>query len=538
MKSIVKCGNGWEMELQHNSIMFLDCQGLKSCGTKGHDVLIEICWTIQKSSSGTCGFATTLELEELLWTETVVRPSSILSRRNLLTVQKLCGIRPKELAQAPDQSDVAEALVRDIERYCPSQILIHYAGFERPFLLRLWEMIRPGKPFPVPIVCTRDLARERLPELESYSLKAVAGYFGDPCDRLKRAGAHARATIAVWRGLLDHDGSDGNGKPGKELRAQRLALPDKPGTYRFYDARGRILYIGKATSLKHRVNSYFRGGVRGDLRKREMIAQVKQIKIREADSPLHAALDEFRGIVELEPPYNIAMKKDDGLAHWFARDSLLAEVAANHPVLGPVGSWAAFIDIRSVAALASGAAPEKPLQAMFPGLSEGEGSGDAELKTGIKLAIDFFSISFEFAHSPGVWLAKAVGASRRGDDRDELMEDPRGEQRDELPWDAECVFRSIRRKLKRGAAIYWHTASVRLLCGAEVMVTGQSPVEAPAKIESLYELQEMNLILSGIRSAIRMDESIRVTLRSGQLIMPGQAGLSSRVLFGLVGWGR
>ena len=232
------------------------------------------------------------------------------------------------------------------------------------------------------------------------------------------------------------------------------------------------------------------------------------------------------------------MKKDDGLAHWFARDSLLAAVSANHPVLGPVGSWAAFIDIRSVAALASGAAPEKPLEAMFPGLSEGEGSGDAELKTGIKLAIDFFSISLEFAHSPGVWLAKAVGASRRGDDRDELMEDPRGEQRDELPWDAECVFRSIRRKLKRGAAIYWHTASVRLLCGAEVMVTGQSPVEAPAKIESLYELQEMNLILSGIRSAIRKDESIRVTLRSGQLIMPGQAGLSSRVLFGLVGWRR
>lgn len=522
------------MELQPNAIMFVDCQGLKSCGAKGHDVLIEICWTIQKSSSRTFGSATILELAELLWTETVVRPSSILSRRNLLTVEKLCGIRPKELAQAPDYSDVAEALVLDIERYCPSQILIHYAGFERPFLLGLWKRIRPGKPFPVPIVCTRDLARERLPELESYSLKAVAGYFGDPCDRLKRAGAHARATIAVWRGLHDLDGSDCNGRPGKELRAQRLALPDKPGTYRFYDARGRILYIGKATSLKHRVNSYFRGGVRGDLRKREMIAQVKQIKIREADSPLHAALDEFRGIVGLEPPYNIAMKKDDGFAHWFARHSLLPEVSVNSPRLGPVGSLAAFIDVRSIAGLASGAEPEKPLDAMFPGLSEGEGSSDTELKAGIKLAIDFFRISLEFAHSPGVWLAKAIGASRRGDDRDELIEDPRGEQRDELPWDAECVFRSIRRKLKRGAAIYWQTASVRLLCGAEVMVTGQSPVEAPAKIESLYELQEMNLILSGIRSAIRMDESIRVTLRSGHLIRPGQAGLSSRVLFGLI----
>jgi DNA polymerase III epsilon subunit-like protein len=523
------------MELQLKSIMFVDCQGLKSCGTKGHDVLFEICWTIQKSSSGIGGSAGIVEGAELLWTETVVRPSSILSPRNLHKVEKLCGIRPKELAEAPDHSDVAEAFVRDIERYCPSQIWIHYAGFERPFLLQLWETIRPGEPFPVPMVCTRDLARERLPELESYSLKAVAGYFGDPCDRLKRAGAHTRATLVVWRGLHDIDGSDDNGKPGKELRAQRLALPDKSGTYRFYDARGRILYIGKATSLKHRVNSYFRGGVRGDLRKREMMAQVKQIKIQEADSPLHAALDEFRGIVELAPPYNIAMKKDDGLAYWLARDSLLPEVSGNHPVFGPVGSLAVFSDIRSIAALASGAEPEKSLEAMFPGLTEGEGSGDTELKAGIKLAIGFFRILEESAHSPGAWLAKAVGASRRSEDRDELIEDPRGEQRDELPWDAECVFRSIRRKLKRGAAIYWHTAAVRLLCGAEVMATGQSSVDAPPKITSRHELQEMNLILSGIRAAFRMDESISVKLRSGRSIKSGQTGFSSRVLLGLIG---
>jgi len=530
------------MELQRKSMMFLDCQGLKSCGTKGHDVLFEICWTIQKAGFVAAVSETILELEEVLWTETVVRPSIILSPRNLFKVEKLCGIRPKQLAEAPDQFDVAEALVRDIEQYAPAQILIHYAGFERSFILRLWEMVRPGKPFPVSIVCTRDLARERLPKLESYSLKAVAGYFGDPCDHFKRAGAHTRATLVVWRGLHDFDGSDETGKPGKELRAQRLALPDKPGTYRFYDARGRILYIGKATSLKHRVNSYFRGGIRGDVRKREMMAQVKQISTREADSPLHAALDEFRGIVELAPPYNIAMKKDDGLADWLARDSLLPDVSEGQAVLGPLTSWTAFADIRSIAALANEAEPEKSVDAMFPGLAKGEGKGegegDLELKAGIKIAIDFFEISSELAHSPGVWLAKAVGASRRGDDKDEDIEDPRGEERDDLPWDAECVFRSIRRKLKRGAAIYWHTVSVRLLCGGEVAAAGQCAVAAPAKIASLYELQEMNLILSGIRSAVRTDKSISVTLRSGRLIRPGQAGLSSRVLFGLTGWGR
>jgi excinuclease ABC subunit C len=47
------------------------------------------------------------------------------------------------------------------------------------------------------------------------------------------------------------------------LTQQRRELPDQPGVYLFRDADGRVIYVGKAKSVRKRVNSHFAGRGRG-----------------------------------------------------------------------------------------------------------------------------------------------------------------------------------------------------------------------------------------------------------------------------------
>src|SRR5262245_41054996 len=131
----------------------------------------------------------------------------------------------------------------------------------------------------------------------------------------------------------------------------RLSLPDAPGIYRMLRTSGDVLYVGKAASLRHRVNSYFRKQNGMPERTLEMLSQARGISVDVLPSALEAALFESDEIKRHRPPYNVARTVEDRRV-WFAAPDLSARSA--HPSsqcpIGPFPSAEMVDEFRALAA--------------------------------------------------------------------------------------------------------------------------------------------------------------------------------------------
>ena len=98
-------------------------------------------------------------------------------------------------------------------------------------------------------------------------------------------------------------------------------LPQKPGVYIFRDKSGKILYIGKATSLKNRVGSYFvgasaRGSDRHDTKTEKLVSQIVKINTKQTETVLEALILEANLIKKHKPKYNIQQKDDKSFSYF------------------------------------------------------------------------------------------------------------------------------------------------------------------------------------------------------------------------------
>ncbi|MBF0613611.1 MAG: excinuclease ABC subunit UvrC [Magnetococcales bacterium] len=86
------------------------------------------------------------------------------------------------------------------------------------------------------------------------------------------------------------------------------SLPESPGVYRFLDAEGKALYVGKAKSLKKRVSSYFHGSC--SRRILAMLAKAHDVAIVVTATEQDALILEANLIRRWQPPYNVLLKDD------------------------------------------------------------------------------------------------------------------------------------------------------------------------------------------------------------------------------------
>ena len=93
----------------------------------------------------------------------------------------------------------------------------------------------------------------------------------------------------------------------EKLRAIVRAMPDKPGSYQYYDAAGTIIYVGKAKNLKNRVSSYFHTEV-DRFKTKVLVSKICDISYTVVNTEEDALLLENALIKKYNPRYNVLLK--------------------------------------------------------------------------------------------------------------------------------------------------------------------------------------------------------------------------------------
>ena len=347
------------MKLTQQEFLILDCQTTGMRPSVGH--LLEIAWVWAKADGTT---------EEPVQSRLIRLPEGdwIPPR-----VKEITGITDDDMATAFEAELVRQEFLAAVAKAEGRPVaLAHYAQFEEPFLKAFLGV----EELPFDLLCTHKLSKRLFPHVPSRNIRGLTGFFGVRIGDIKRAEAHVRATREIWKGLtseLDKQGlveyasvcawlSTPPPKPDKKApkakapsyeyrvdRTKRLGLPEKPGVYRMRAKSGEILYVGKATCLKDRVNSYFRGKRGRDPRKLELMAQVWDLDYIECNSAIEAALLESDEIKKYDPPYNVVLKTGRRGLAFYSRDFESSNVRQDD--LHPIGPFKRYNYVEMLRAL-------------------------------------------------------------------------------------------------------------------------------------------------------------------------------------------
>lgn len=225
----------------------------------------------------------------------------------------LTGISTEMVLNAPTFEEVAE----EIFNFLDGKVFVaHNAHFDYSFLKREFELT--GINWQAKKLCTVRLSRKIIPGLRSYSLGTLSESLGIEIMNRHRANGDAHATVKIFDQLLRRDRDNYIAKALKKNSGETILppnlpkdefdrLPALPGVYYFHNARGQVIYVGKAINIKKRIAGHFTGEAR-EWSRSKIRNEIHHISYELTGNELIALILESQEIRRLWPKYNQAQK--------------------------------------------------------------------------------------------------------------------------------------------------------------------------------------------------------------------------------------
>ena len=115
-------------------------------------------------------------------------------------------------------------------------------------------------------------------------------------------------------------------------------LPDQPGVYKYYDRERKLIYVGKAKSLKKRVSSYF-NKQKTNRKTAKMVSEIKTIEFTIVNSEFDALLLENSLIKKNQPKYNILLKDDKSYPYILLTDERFPRIIPTRRMIPGQGKY-------------------------------------------------------------------------------------------------------------------------------------------------------------------------------------------------------
>jgi DNA polymerase III subunit epsilon len=227
-------------------------------------------------------------------------------------VVHLTGITQDMVAKAPKFYELAKRII-EITEDCI--FVAHNVGFDYGMIRREFKSL--GYDYRRPHLCTVRASRHVLPGHESYSLGKLARALNIKVEGRHRAGGDAQATAELFSMLVQADKKGLTHFIQDEINPKILhpnlnletldELPAKTGVYYFFDENNRLIYIGKSTNIKKRVEQHLRN--QSTKKAAQMRGEISRIEHTLTGSELIALLLESKEIKKQQPVYNRMLRK-------------------------------------------------------------------------------------------------------------------------------------------------------------------------------------------------------------------------------------